>query len=70
MRSRNTQFSASNLKPSTQFYQFLDGNSGVDFIPKLIEIRDVTKAFVVGETVIGSSGNNNLISFRVANTKS
>ena len=66
MRSRNTQFSASNVKPSTQFYQFLDGNSGVDFIPKLIEIRDVTKAFAVGETVIGSSGGNNLISFRVA----
>jgi hypothetical protein len=66
MRSRNTQFSASNVKPSTQFYQFLDGNSGVDFIPKLIEIRNVTKAFVVGETVIGSSGGNNLISFRVA----
>ena len=66
MRSRNTQFSASNVKPSTQFYQFLDGNSGADFIPKLIEIRDVTKAFVVGETVIGSSGGNNLISFRVA----
>ena len=66
MRSRNTQFSASNLKPSTQFYQFLDGNSGVDFIPKLIEIRDATKAFVVGETVIGSFGGNNLITFRVA----
>ena len=66
MRSRNTQFSVSNVKPSTQFYQFLDGNSGVDFIPKLIEIRNVTKAFVVGETVIGSSGGNNLISFRVA----
>jgi hypothetical protein len=66
MRSRNTQFSASNLKPSTQFYQFLDGNSGVDFIPKLIEIRGVTKAFVVGETVVGSSRNNNLITFRVA----
>jgi hypothetical protein len=66
MRSRNTQFSASNVKPSTQFYQFLDGNSGVDFIPKLIEIRNVTKAFVVGETVVGSSGNNNLITFRVA----
>jgi hypothetical protein len=66
MRSRNTQFSASNLKPSTQFYQFLDGNSGIDFIPKLIEIRGVTKAFVVGETVVGSFGGNNLISFRVA----
>ena len=68
MRSRNTQFSASNLKPSTQFYQFLDGNSGVDFIPKLVEIRNVTNAFVVGETVVGSFGNDNLITFRVANT--
>jgi hypothetical protein len=66
MRSRNIQFSASNLKPSTQFYQFLDGNSGVDFIPKLIEITNSSKAFVVGETVIGTFGGNNLISFRVA----
>jgi hypothetical protein len=66
MRSRNIQFSVSNVKPSTQFYQFLDGNSGVDFIPKLIEITNSSKAFVVGETVIGISGGNNLISFRVA----
>jgi hypothetical protein len=66
MRSRNIQFSVSNVKPSTQFYQFLDGNSGVDFIPKLIEITNLSKAFVVGETVIGTSGGNNLITFRVA----
>ena len=66
MRSRNIQFSVSNIKPSTQFYQFLDGNSGVDFIPKLIEIANLSKAFVVGETVIGTFGGNNLISFRVA----
>jgi hypothetical protein len=66
MRSRNIQFSVSNVKPSTQFYQFLDGNSGVDFIPKLIEITNTSGAFVVGETVIGTSGGNNLISFRVA----
>lgn len=66
MRSRNIQFSVSNIKPSTQFYQFLDGNSGVDFIPKLIEISNPSKAFVVGETVIGTFGGSNLISFRVA----
>jgi len=66
MRSRNIQFSASNIKPSTQFYQFLDGNSGVDFIPKLVEISNPSKAFVVGETVVGTFGGNNLISFRVA----
>jgi hypothetical protein len=66
MRSRNIQFSVSNVKPSTQFYQFLDGNSGVDFIPKLIEITNTSGAFVVGETVIGTFGGNNLITFRVA----
>ena len=66
MRSRNIQFSVSNVKPSTQFYQFLDGNSGVDFIPKLIEITNTSGAFTVGETVIGTFGGNNLISFRVA----
>jgi hypothetical protein len=66
MRSRNIQFSVSNVKPSTQFYQFLDGNSGVDFIPKLIEITNTSGAFVVGETVIGTFGGENLISFRVA----
>jgi hypothetical protein len=66
MRSRNIQFSVSNVKPSTEFYQFLDGNSGVDFIPKLIEISNPSGAFIVGETVIGTFGGANLISFRVA----
>jgi hypothetical protein len=74
MRSRNTQFSASNLKPSTQFYQFLDGNGSVDFVPKLIEIANssslttygASKSFQIGETVIGSYGGKNLITFRVA----
>jgi hypothetical protein len=75
MRSRNTSFSASNLKPGTEFYQFLDGNSGVDFIPKLVEITNdstlsnygASGSFTVGETVIGTSNGNNLISFRIAN---
>ena len=62
MRSRNTEFKVSNLKPSTRFYQFIDGNSGVDFIPKLIEIANSTSlanygtssgSFQIGETVIG-----------------
>lgn len=74
MRSRNTQFSATNVKPLTQFYQFFDGNSSVDFIPKLIEIANdstlqnygASAAFVVGETVVGSFGGKNLITFRVA----
>ena len=79
MRSRNTEFLISNLKPSTRFYQFLDGNSGVDFIPKLIEIANseslatygtANGSFVIGETVVGSAigagGVGPSISFRVA----
>lgn len=74
MRSRNIEFSVSNVAPKTQYYQFLDGNSSVDFIPKLVEIANnsslqnygSTKAFQVGETVIGTYNNVNLISFRVA----
>jgi len=74
MRSRNTGFSAVNLKPFTRIYQFLDGNGNVDFIPKLIEIASdsnlqnsgATGAFSVGETVIGSVNGEVLIRFRVA----
>lgn len=74
IRSRNIEFSVSNLKPSTQFYLFFDSNSAVDFIPKLVEIsNDTTLAnygssgsFIVGEEVIGTSKGQNLITFRVA----
>ena len=74
MRSRNTGFFAINLKPLTQYYQFLDSNSGVDFIPKLVEVAtDSTlknygssAAFIVGETVVGTFNNQTLIRFRVA----
>jgi hypothetical protein len=80
MRSRNVEFRASNLKPNTRYYQFLDGNSGVDFIPKLIEIavdenlttNGSSLAFIPGETVKGSinsavSSAQASITFRVAN---
>ena len=73
MRSRNTQFSANNLKPLTKFYQFFDGNGSVDFIPKLLEISNDSTlvnygsvgSFEVGETVIGYSDGNELIRFRL-----
>lgn len=59
MRSRNTEFSVTNLKPLTQYYQFLDGNGSVDFVPKLVEIATDSSlqnygsqgSFIVGETV-------------------
>jgi hypothetical protein len=41
MRSRNTEFFAVNLMPFSRFYQFLDNQSGVKFIPKILEISKV-----------------------------
>lgn len=74
MRSRNTQFSATNLKPLTRFYQFFDNNSAVDFVPKLLEIASdsslqnygSSSSFQVGETVFGYVNGVRAISFRVA----
>ena len=72
MRSRNTEFVASNLKPKTQYYHFLDNKKGVDLVPKLIEIKksDGTDGsdgvFQIGETVIGTIGNDTRLRFRVA----
>ena len=74
IRSRNIEFSISNIKASTQFYLFFDSSSAVDFIPKLVEISNTTTlanygssgSFIVGEEVIGTSNGQNLITFRVA----
>ena len=65
IRSRNVEFNASNLKPNTRYYQFLDGRSEVDVIPKLIEIENVSAGFAIGETVVGSIGGVERIRFRV-----
>ena len=72
MRSRNTEFVASNLKPKTRYYHFLDNKKGVDLVPKLIEIKksDGTDGsdgvFTVGETVVGTIGNKTLVRFKLA----
>lgn len=69
MRSRNTLFAIAGLKPYTRYYQFLDGNGFVDFVPKLIEIANSkslenygsSTSFIIGETVIGYDNQNNKI---------
>ena len=75
MRSRNTEFDITNIKPLTKFYQFFDGNGSVDYVPKLLEIANdstleetgASGAFTVGETVHGTDSEGNiLIRFRVA----
>ena len=55
-RSRNVEFAAVGLKPLTNFYPFFDNIGGIDVIPKLLEIFNVTGSFQIGETIRGTIG--------------
>ena len=66
MRERNVAFEAVNLRPHTRFYPFFEGSSGVDVIPKLLEIAMRSGSFLIGETVEGFNGNSRIFSARVA----
>ena len=57
-RSRNIEFQAIGLKPFTNFYPFFDNQGGVDIVPKLLEISNVSGAFQAGETIRGTIGAN------------
>ena len=65
IRSRNVSFVAGGLKPLTRYYPFFDGTSGLDIIPKLIEITMTSGVFQAGETVKGYIGSTNLFNARV-----
>ncbi len=74
MRSRNTEFSSSNLKASTRYYASLDGISNIDITPKLIEIaRDLQLSnpgadgvFEVGESISVWDDAIEIMRFRLA----
>lgn len=65
IRSRNVAFGAGGLKPVTRYYQFFDSTSGIDIIPKLLEITMTSGIFQNGETVDGFVGSQKIISFRI-----
>ena len=67
IRSRNVAFSANSLRPVARFYPFFDSSSGIDLVPKLLEISMINGIFTKGETVqaVDSSGNQVAI-FRIA----
>ena len=78
IRSRNVSFFGVNFEPLRRYYQFLDGHSNVDFIPKLVEIANSKSlenygtsngSFKKGETVYayGSDGSR-IGSFRLASS--
>ena len=51
IRSRNVSFDAIALRPYTRYYAFFEGTSGLDIIPKLVEVDMVNGIFQPGETV-------------------
>ena len=51
IRSRNVAFDAIALRPYARYYAFFDGTSGIDIIPKLLEIEMVNGIFQPNETV-------------------
>jgi len=66
MRTRNIEFIARRLKPTTRMYAFFDNVDMAKYaMPKLIEIQMVSGTFNVGETVTGTLGTAS-IKFRLA----
>ena len=59
IRSRNVEFTASTLKPNTRYYPFFDSTSGIDIVPKLIEVTMVSGSFQIGERVVAVIQTNN-----------
>ena len=66
MRERNISFQANGLRPHTRFYPFFEGASGIDIIPKLLEITMRSGAFLSGETIDGFNGNTRIFRARLA----
>ena len=71
MRSRNIQFIAKKVKPSTQLYAFFDGVNVTKYcVPKLLEINMLSGVFQVGETVVGRSRPTGVLPLDSRNTDS
>ena len=68
MRSRNYVFRCAALRPYETYYPFIDGASGVDIVPKLIEISMQAGTFIPGEVVTGTIGDEQVFAARVANS--
>jgi hypothetical protein len=66
IRESNVSYSVTGLKAFTRYYPFFDNTSGIDIVPKLIEITMTSGVFNIGERVRGFVGSSNLFNARVA----
>ena len=65
IRSRNVAFVSEGLRPLARHYAFFDSTSGIDLVPKLIEITMTSGVFTVGEDVTGFIGGERVFRARV-----
>ena len=64
IRSRNVAFVANGLRPVARFYPFFDGTSGIDIVPKLLEVTMNSGIFSNGETIEAYNGSTLRATFR------
>ena len=65
IRSRNVGFAVDGLRPVTRFYPFFDKTSGIDTLPKLIEMSMVNGIFSKGEKVEATVDGKRVAIFRI-----
>ena len=65
IRSRNVAFSVDGLRPVTRFYPFFDRTSGINLLPKLIEMTMVNGIFTKGENVEALKDGKRVAIFRI-----
>ncbi len=66
IRSRNVAFEGDAFRPVARLYPFFDGVSGIDIVPKLLEINMTRGVFQKGETVEVHVGGTKIASLRLA----
>ena len=67
LKTRNIEFIAGDLFPLTKYNLIFDGKSGVDIIPKLLQISMLSGTFQSGEIVDAYSNTEKVASFRICN---
>ena len=65
IRSRNVAFNVDGLRPVTRFYPFFDNTSGINLLPKLIEISMINGIFTKGENVEALKDGKRVAIFRI-----
>lgn len=68
LKSRNIEFISGDLSPLTKYNLIFDGKTGVDIIPKLLQISMLSGSFEAGEIIEAYLNKEKVASFRICNS--